>query len=221
MSATTEGLRTGRRVTGLQAGLGAVIAVVLLGLAWFLFLRGGPEAAEAPAATVAPATEPAETGGGTDQAAKPPQKNDEGPVETDKLFAPKDPFEPLVDPAGDTDTTAADTTGTDTTGTDTTGTDTTGGEGDGVTETGIPGANDDGGGSGGGDVAGFRVELLDVDKRGREPSATVSVNGTSYDVSEKEVFAEHFKVLNIYGQCSSMLFGDVQFTLCKGQQILK
>jgi hypothetical protein len=225
MATTTEKLRAGRNITGVQAGLGAVLAVLLLGLAWFLFLRGGPEPVTTSAGTPEPAAAPEEapgTGPG-DAAAKPPQAGGSGPPETDKLFAPKDPFEPLVDPveAGATDDAATEG---DTTAEDTTGGDATGGATDGgVTETDIPAGSDDADdGSAGGAVGGRTVKLTEVDTRAAgPPTATVTVDGTSYTVSEKETFATNFKVLNLYGECSSMLFGDDQFTLCEGEQVLK
>ena len=42
-----------------------------------------------------------------------------------------------------------------------------------------------------------------------------------HTVAEGEVFAENFKFLSVSGECATMLFGDDQFTLCEGEEILK
>jgi hypothetical protein len=51
--------------------------------------------------------------------------------------------------------------------------------------------------------------------------AEVEVNDTIHPVTEGEVFAENFKLLFVSGDCASMLFGDDQFTMCEGEEILK
>ena len=52
-------------------------------------------------------------------------------------------------------------------------------------------------------------------------SAEVRVDGTSYTVARGETFADHFKLLAASGDCVAMLFGDQEFTLCEGDEILK
>ena len=52
-------------------------------------------------------------------------------------------------------------------------------------------------------------------------SARIDVNGSVHSVVEGDVFAENFKLLSVSGECASMLFGDDQFTLCEGEEILK
>jgi hypothetical protein len=47
------------------------------------------------------------------------------------------------------------------------------------------------------------------------------VNGDVHSVAEGDVFAENFKLLSVSGDCASMLFGDDQFTICEGEEILK
>jgi hypothetical protein len=47
------------------------------------------------------------------------------------------------------------------------------------------------------------------------------VDGTVYTVDEGEQFAESFQLLSINGECATMLYGDDQFTLCEGEEILK
>ncbi len=49
----------------------------------------------------------------------------------------------------------------------------------------------------------------------------VQVDGTVYTVGEGDRFAENFEVLSISGQCASLLYGDDQFSLCEGEEILK
>ena len=55
---------------------------------------------------------------------------------------------------------------------------------------------------------------------GRE-RAEVQVDDTVYTVDVGEEFAESFKLLSTSGRCASLLFGDDQFSLCEGQEILK
>jgi hypothetical protein len=118
-----------------------------------------------------------------------------GPLQTFEMFAPKDPFEPLVASGG------------------------SGGSG---------GSDDDSSGSdfgspglGGEEVGGHRVTLLDVFEDKGEPRAQVQVDSSVYTVAEGEMFADNFKLLSASGDCASMLFGDDQFSLCEGEEILK
>lgn len=55
----------------------------------------------------------------------------------------------------------------------------------------------------------------------RGGGAEVQVDGVSYEVSRGETFADHFKLLAASGECVAMLFGDQEFTLCEGDEILK
>jgi hypothetical protein len=116
-------------------------------------------------------------------------------VETFEVFAPKDPFKPLTPEAG--------------------------AEGDGAGAGGNDDAGTGGGGSANRNVAGHSVKLVDVFDDDGELRAQVQVDSTVYTVSEDEVFADNFQVLSISGECASMLFGDDQFTLCEGEEILK
>jgi hypothetical protein len=56
---------------------------------------------------------------------------------------------------------------------------------------------------------------------GGEERAQIQVDDTVYRASEGEVFADSFKLVSIDNACATMLFGDDQFTLCKGEEILK
>ena len=200
----------GRRLALIVGG--AVALVVLL---WLLFLRGGgdtPESTTAPPAppVATPAPTPEERGGGGGG------RRGDDPVETFEVFAPKDPFDPLVTEEGGGGGTG-DTAGagdedgtTDTDGTpDTGGTDT---NGDGVVDA------DDGGADTSADVEGHTVELVATLDGGR---AQVQVDSTVYTVDEGERFAQNFELVSVSSECATLLYGDDQFTLCEGEEILK
>ncbi len=167
--------------------------VLVLVLAWFFFLRGGGEEALAP--EVAAPTVVPETPVPTETAA---EEEDEGRVETFEVFAGRDPFEPLVDEGGG----GGGTVVTDEDGT--------------VISDADEGAEPSGAS---GNVGGHRVRLVDVFPNGR--TAQVQVDGTVYTVDEGEVFADNFQLVRASGQCATMLFGDDEFTLCEGEEILK
>jgi hypothetical protein len=208
MATAEEQLEAKRGVTGAQVALLVGGLVLLLALVWFFVLRGGDESADTvpPASNEAPATTP----GDEPQAQAKPDKPKKQPVETFELFASKDPFEPLVDP------TAATGAGTTTGATTTTG----GGGGTTVGTGGTQGGT--GGTSGGGEtVGGHSVRLVDVFLDNGAPRAQVEVDGTVYTAAEGEVFAENFELVSASGECATMLFGDDQFTLCEGEEILK
>ena len=220
MATTEEQLEAKRGVTSTQVALLVGGLVLILALVWFFVLRGGDEPADTVPSTsteapdLAPDDEP-------QAGAKEPAKPQKRPVETFELFASKDPFEPLIDPtAATTGTTTGTTIGT-TTGT-TTG-DTSGGTGDTSGGTGDTsgGTGDTSGDSGGETVGGHSVRLVDVFVDNGSPRAQVEVDGTVYTVSEGEVFAENFELVSASGECATMLFGDDQFTLCEGEEILK
>jgi hypothetical protein len=111
-----------------------------------------------------------------------------GAVETSELFAPKDPFDPLIS----TDAPA-------------------GGRAAGAS------ARSSRGRAG----TGERKVLLVASTSRRGGSAEVRIDGTSYTVARGETFADHFKLLAASGDCVAMLFGDQEFTLCEGDEILK
>ncbi len=208
--ATPPEIQETRSIGGAQVALAAGGVLLLLIVLWFLFLRGGGEdpVVTAPVAPVPEATpvEPVEPQGD----GKGPGK---GPVETFEVFAPKDPFKPLVTlgagtaPPGDPGATG----GTDA-------------DGDGIidggsgTGTGTGTGTGDGGGE---NVGGHRVTLVDVYRDGGRARAQVQVDGTVYTVDEGERFADNFQLLSLNGDCATMLFGDDQFTLCEGEEILK
>jgi hypothetical protein len=60
-----------------------------------------------------------------------------------------------------------------------------------------------------------------VDVRARGGRAQIQVDGTVYTVDEGETFADNFQLVDASGECATMLFGDDEFTLCEGEEILK
>ena len=203
----------GRNITPVQ--LAAIVGglLVLLVVLWFVFLRGG---GDEPAESVAPPVTAPETEPSPEPTAT--AGTGEGPVETFEVFAPKDPFEPLVGAgggaAGGDGTTDGGDTGTDG-GTGTTnGTDgLAGGNGTGT------GTDPSGGDTGSGSVSGHRVTVVEVREGSNE--ARVQVDGTVYTASEGEQFASNFELVSTSGDCATMLYGDDEFTLCEGEAILK
>jgi hypothetical protein len=111
-----------------------------------------------------------------------------GAVETSELFAPKDPFDPLISTSSQAGGRAAGASAKSSRG-----------------QAGI----------------GERKVLLVASTSRRGGSAEVRVDGTSYTVARGETFADHFKLLAASGDCVAMLFGDQEFTLCEGDEILK
>jgi hypothetical protein len=200
----TEPATDKKAATPQQIAIIAGVALLLLIVLLYVFvLRGGGDEEALP-----PPPEPAVT-------ETPPQPTPEepeprpgrrrGPVETFEVFAPKDPFEPLVQPGG---------AGTGTTEANGAGGEAPAAPGEGVGEPGPGGAP---GGSGGESVQGHTVTLVTSDGQ----TARVQIDGTVYTVSEGERFAENFELVSLTGDCATMLFGDDQFSVCEGEQILK
>ena len=201
------------------AAVGILFLVLLL--LWFFVFKGGGEPASQPApppigapngATPSPAPGKGHGNGKGD--------GQKGNVETFTVFAPKDPFKPLLTSSD----TATGATGTGDTGTGTAGTgdNGTGDNGTGDNGTGTDNGTGDGGtGDDGSSVGGHRVKLIDVFTDKNKERASVQVDGTVYTVDVGETFADSFKLLSTSGNCASLLFGDDQFSLCEGQEILK
>jgi hypothetical protein len=188
--------------------LAIILAAVLVvfALVWLFFLRGGGEMPP-------PENLPdlgAETQSPTPDETAADRDNGRNRVETFEVFAARDPFEPLVGAgdAGDDGDDGGEPVPDDGTPDDDGGFDDTDGDGD-------AGGDGDGGGS----VGGHRVRVVDVFPRGER--AQVQVDGTVYTVDEEETFAENFQLVRAEGRCATMLFGDDEFTLCEGEEILK
>lgn len=189
--------------------VGGVVLVIVLGLLYFfVFSGGGEEEIEAPptAEGVPAPTEtedPADIPAGDDD-------DDDDEIETFEVFAPRDPFEPLVSAAGGGGTTVDDGgTGDDGTVDD--------GDGTGV----IDGEVDDDPEPDGDNIGNHRVKVIDVYSQNGEGRAQVQVDGTVYTVDEGEGFAGNFRLVATSGSCATILFGDDEFTLCEGEEILK
>jgi hypothetical protein len=201
MATAPESSDAGRNRAPVQIAVALAVLVVLLGALWFLVLRGGGEEPTAPAPAPAAAPQAPAT-----PAPKPANKPGGGPVETFEVFAPRDPFEPLVLTGGGG---GAGAGGTTTVGT------TTGGAASG-------GSGGGGGGGGAGTAVGsHRVQVVDVYRAGGGTRAQVEVDGTVFTVRRGETFADNFQLVSASGQCATMLYGDDQFTLCEGEEILK
>jgi hypothetical protein len=158
------------------------------------------------------------------------------PSETFEVFNTKNPFLPLrgsgAGSSGSGTTTGGTTTGgtgTSTGGTGTGGTTatttSTGGTGTG-TGTGTGGTTATTTGASGGGTApsrGERVTLLDVFTEAGVLKANVKVNDTVYKVAAGEEFATNYKVVSLSAstECGRFLFGDDQFRLCRGEQVVK
>jgi hypothetical protein len=210
--AATPATGAKRSISPPQIALVVGLLLVLLGMVYFFFLRAPAEETAAPPATGAAPAAPAATPEPTE--AEP--DDDEPPVENFELFAPRDPFEPLVSAGGATGGGGGDTGDTTDDGTTDGGTD---GTDDGTD--GTDGTDGDGGTSGGEDVGGHRVRVIDVYREGGRDRAQIQVDGTVYTVDEGEDFADNFRLVNASGRCATMLFGDDEFTLCEGEEILK
>lgn len=187
--------------------VGGVVLVIVLGLVYFFFLRGGGEEE-----IVAP---PVAEGVPAPTEAAPPEEDDDGDddgdVETFAVFAPRDPFEPLVSAGG-----AGAGTGT---------VDTGAGDGGGGTSVVDPIDEDPDGTADpepdGDTIGDHRVRVVDVYSQNGRGRAQIQVDGTIYTVDEGEGFAENFRLVSTDGSCATILFGDDEFTLCEGEEILK
>ncbi|HEX5616480.1 MAG TPA: hypothetical protein VFZ83_15100 [Acidimicrobiia bacterium] len=127
------------------------------------------------------------------------------PIDTFEVFATRDPFDPPFD------TTPVDTGGGGTTPTTSGG----GGGGGTTTPTTSPSFDPDGG---------QVVSVLDVfESDDGTPQARVQVGSTVYTVGESQVFADSYRVVDLDPDagCGTFLFGDTQFELCEGEQVIK
>ncbi|MGH2786886.1 MAG: hypothetical protein ACRDJV_03120 [Actinomycetota bacterium] len=193
------GGRAGARRVALVAGALAVLLAAL----WFFFMKGDDSKVSpvpASSAESAPATggadEKDELAGKADRVSD--RKNiKEGtkvaatspaPVESFEVFAPKDPFDPLVAAAAES-------------------------------SSGDAGSDAGGGATSTGD---HRVRLADlfIGAGGKE-RARVRVDDAVYRVTEGDVFADSFQLVSIDNGCATLLFGDDQFSLCEGEEIVK
>ena len=125
------------------------------------------------------------------------------PIETSKVFASKDPFEPLVD------------TGATSTATDDTGKNVATGSGNNKNKD----TRETASAANPADRAPNQtsVSVVEVD----DATVDVDVEGKVFRVTQGDRFARNFKLLFVDGKCASMLFGDDQFAICEGERVSK
>ena len=216
MATTPEGLEPvaadqERRVSPVQLILVVAGLLLVLALLWFFVLRADEEPEEA---AVAPAPVTEETPSPEETSEAPTKRS---PVETFEVFAPKDPFDPLISASVGGSEGAGSTSAT-TLGSETTSGTTTTSSGTGTTTT---TSTSSGGADEGEEVGGHRVRVVDVFSSQGARRAQIQVDGTVYTVDEGERFANNFQLMSTSGRCATMLFGDDEFTLCEGEEILK
>jgi hypothetical protein len=120
----------------------------------------------------------------------------------------KDPFKPLV-----TAGSAAAATGSGVTAGSGSAAATTVATGSTVAGAGTGTASTPGGGS----TTERQVALVSISNG----TAKVTVDGTSYSVSEGERFADDYRAVDINSECASFESGTTAFTLCEGEAVLK
>ncbi|MDQ3878702.1 MAG: hypothetical protein M3290_10200 [Actinomycetota bacterium] len=127
------------------------------------------------------------------------------PIETFQVFAPRDPFQPVVIARAGSATGSQESSTTQ------------------VVDTTTDGSSASGSSSSDGSVSvtGHRVKLIDTFTQGGTEKARVEVDGTVYTVAAGQTFATNFKLLSIQNKCITAFFGDDQFSLCEGEEILK
>jgi hypothetical protein len=223
---------TGQAASKKQLIMVGVALAALLGVVYFMFLRGGEEPASS--ATPAPAgeTEPAEeepTDNKGEDETKAPKKKGKGPVETSEVFGGKDPFEPVIDltpvvAAEGGDATTDGTTTTTDDGSTTTPTAPTAPTAPVPPVTPPPDDDDDDD-----DVVktGYVVKLERVSSAGGTETAYVkTVKRATWDKKNHELqagdrFREHFKITSIDDQCATFMFEKEWFSLCEGQRVVR
>lgn len=62
------------------------------------------------------------------------------------------------------------------------------------------------------------VSIISV---GTDGEVVVTVDGIDYTPEVGGIFAESFQLVSVDGNCTALLYGDDQFSLCQGQQITK
>jgi hypothetical protein len=70
-------------------------------------------------------------------------------------------------------------------------------------------------------VGSSRVALVDVFTRDGKTYAQTKVNDTVHTPAVGGDFAGSYRLLGATGTCATYLFGDEQFRLCEGQEVLK
>ena len=190
MGASRAAARARRTPSRARTALVGIGVLALLAVVWFLVLPGDDSGT--PSATGRAGIEGGSGAGASGDLAAP---TEDGPIETFEVFAPKDPFEPLVMAANGGTNGSSGSRNKELAGLDRTASD--------------------------GHVGGHSVKLLDAYAEGGRNLADVNVDDTVHTVTEGERFADNFELVSVQGGCVTMLFGDDQFTVCEGEQILK
>lgn len=204
----TEAADGSRRKLVLFGGVGA-LAVAMLGYFVVLPAFAGDATEAAPLTVTRKAPQKKST---AKEAAKPAAKKPAAqPASYNDVSARKDPFLALWVPQEPTGASAPGTSapGGTTGGTTDTGGDTTGGTTGGTTSG--PSTT----------VSGQRVALVTVYEKDGTQYAQTKVGETVYTPKVGGVFAGSFKLLATSGKTATYLFGDEQFTLSVGQEVLK
>lgn len=179
----------------LLIALGAIIVLALV----FVFVVNPLLSGDDTAAQVDPAVAAA----GVTPTPEPTEEPTTEPVEESfEVFSARDPFEQLVE----ADVAAAPANGEPTVAGGPAATST-----DPVTDPSEAAAQ----------VNGTTVELVDVYDDAGTDTVQVTVNGTGYEVTAGDTFADRLEVLEINGQCATFQFDDKRFVLCKGEHIRK
>ena len=218
----------GQAASKKQIIIAGVALAALLGVVYFMFLRGEEEPASsanpAPAAEATPAEDKPNDKNKKDET-KAPKKESKGPVETSKVFGGKDPFEAVLDLTPDAAAGGAGETD------------------DGLTDDGTVPPPDDGTDPPTPTVpvppttpppddddevkTGYRVELVDISTIGGNRRALVeTVNRATgvkvlHKVNSGERFRKHFKLTSMDNRCANFMFDDDWFALCEGQHVRK
>ena len=210
----------------LMLALGGVL-ILVVGYLALKALSGGGSSSPTASPTTLPSGKPAPSVTTTTTA----PGGVPAPVQSFEIFSDKNPFQPLsFAPTGGGSTAGGTTSGGTASGATSGGGTSTGATGTGTT----PGGATSGGstattvagtGSGGAQEpqAGQRVLLQDVFASGGRTVANVKVNSTVYTVGVGDAFATNYKVVSLSQstKCGTFLFGDNQFRLCQGEEVIK
>lgn len=203
---TAPSVAGNRRAAIMGAVGGGLLLVVLIGTR----LMGGGGGSDSPSVTLPPSGLP--TTSTTQPAASEP-----GDVETFEVFTTKNPFTPLSGAGAGAALGGGSAAGGSAAGGSTSGG--TGGSGGATTAT----IAATGAGGSSEPTRSQRVALLDIFVESGQTVANVRVDDTVYKVAEGEAFATRYRVVSLSTAegCGRFVFGDDQFRLCKGEEVLK
>jgi hypothetical protein len=64
-------------------------------------------------------------------------------------------------------------------------------------------------------------KLVSISSVSSDGGVVVNVDGTDYVPEVGGIFAQSFQLVSVDGDCTALLYGDDQFSLCEGQEITK